>query len=63
MESDLFSPEDTAALLAIRAVIAHRNVSPAELRALFGSAGLGTVPSAVSPDLGVSRSILRPAQR
>ncbi len=40
MDADLFSPVDTAALLAIRAVIANCKVTPAEVQALFGASGL-----------------------
>ena len=40
MNADLFSPADTAALLAIRAAIGDRRLAPVELEALFASAGV-----------------------
>jgi len=42
MNPDLFSPSDTAALLAIRAAIDDRQLAAAELEALFASAGVRT---------------------
>lgn len=46
MDADLFSPADTAALLAIRAFIADRMPSAIELRALFDASGLIRAPGA-----------------
>ena len=40
MNADLFSPADTAALLAVRAAIADRRPAPVELEALFAAAGV-----------------------
>jgi hypothetical protein len=40
MDADLFSPADTAALLAIRAALADRRLGAADLRALFDASGL-----------------------
>jgi len=46
MDADLFSPADTAALLAIRAVMADRMLGAIELRALFDASGLIRAPGA-----------------
>lgn len=46
MDADLFSPADTAALLAIRSFIADRLPSAIELRALFEASGLIRAPGA-----------------
>jgi hypothetical protein len=59
--ADLFSPADTAALLAIRAVIAHRRVTPRELEALFSTTGLTHAPARLDADLALVRGFLRPA--
>ena len=40
METDLFVPSDMAALLAVKAAMANRKLSPAEVRTLFESHGL-----------------------
>ena len=57
--ADLFSPADTAALLAIRAVIANRKVTLAELEALFASTGLITHRNATDLGVDVLRGFLR----
>jgi hypothetical protein len=44
MDADLFSPADTAALLAIRAVMAERMLGAIELRALFDASGVIRAP-------------------
>ena len=46
MDADLFSSADTAALLAIRAVMAERMLGAIELRALFDASGLIRAPGA-----------------
>jgi hypothetical protein len=46
MDADLFSPADTAALLAIRAVMAERMLGAIELRALFDASGVIRAPGA-----------------
>jgi len=46
MDADLFSPSDTAALLAIRAVMADRVLGAIELQALFDASGLIRAPGA-----------------
>jgi hypothetical protein len=60
MDPDLFSPADTAALLAIRAVIANRPVSPLELQALFDARGLLCPPGARAAGVQAIRKLLRP---
>jgi hypothetical protein len=46
MDADLFSPSDTAALLAIRAVMDERMLGAIELRALFDASGVIRAPGA-----------------
>jgi len=58
MDADLFSPADTAALLAIKAVMANRQLSPTELRALFAATGLTPEPTALSAGVERVRSFL-----
>ena len=60
MDADLFSPADTAALLAIRAVVANRAVSRLELQRLFDARGL--LAGSDSRGVGVPRvrNLLRP---
>ena len=62
MDADLFDAKDMSALLAIRAVIANRRVSAAELRALFSSTGLLHDEQANRAAVGVVRA-LAPADR
>ena len=62
MDADLFTPADTAALLAIKAVLANRRLSPAELRALFDATGLTPEPTAFSAGVEKVRSLLRTAR-
>ena len=47
MDADLFSPQDTAALLAIRQAAAERPMSAAELVEAFRVSGL--LPAPVAP--------------
>jgi hypothetical protein len=51
METDLFSPQDAAALLSIRAARFHRALSPDELLAAFEAQGLmrdsGAAPAGI----------------
>ena len=61
MDADLFTPADTAALLAINAVIANRRLSPAELRSLFDAKGLTPAPTAFGAGVEKVRSFLRAA--
>ena len=60
MDPDLFSPADTAALLAIRAVIANRPISPLELQALFDARGLLAPPGSRRRGVQRVRKLLRP---
>ena len=62
MDADLFTPADTAALLAIKAVMANRRLSPEELRALFAATGLTPEPSVFSVGVEKVRSFLRSAR-
>ncbi|MFL6698512.1 MAG: hypothetical protein ACJ8GJ_15215 [Vitreoscilla sp.] len=63
MDPDLFSPADTAALLAIRAVTANRPVSPLELQALFDARGLLAPPAARAASMQAMRKLLRRPSR
>ena len=40
METDLFKPQDAAALLAIRAINAQQRLTPEDLLAAFAARGL-----------------------
>jgi hypothetical protein len=62
MDADLFTPADTAALLAIKAVMANRRLSPAELRALFDATGLTPQPTVFGAGVEKVRSFLRSAR-
>ncbi len=49
MEPDLFDPQDTAALLAIRSAHAHRALTPADWLAAFAAQGLLDESAATEP--------------
>lgn len=62
MDADLFSPADTAALLAINAVLTNRRLDQSELRALFNATGLTPEPTPFSVGAEKVRRFLRSAR-
>lgn len=59
METDLFTPQDAAALLSIRAARSHPTLSPDELLAAFEALGLMRDPDAAPLSVQAPAALMR----